>query len=52
MSAIDIVDQIRELVAPDCFLIALEHAPFRLAAEDADVVSRLNSPWKDRQEEK
>ena len=42
----------RELVARDCFLIVFEHAPFRFAAEDADVISRLNSPWKDRQEQK
>jgi len=41
--AINVVDQMHELVACDCFLIAFEHPPFRSAAEDADVVSGMQS---------
>ena len=50
VSAINIVYQPVEFIVGNGFLIFLEHAPFRFAAEDADVFFRLKSRWKDRGE--
>src|SRR6266581_8098393 len=36
--AINVIDEMRELVARDCLLVMLEHIPARLTAEDGDVV--------------
>ena len=49
MRAINVIDQVCELVMRDCFLIIFEHAPFRFAAENADVVRRMQGQRKNRQ---
>ncbi len=38
VSAINVVDQMCELIVRDRFLVIFEHAPLRFAAENADVV--------------
>src|SRR5437879_10109376 len=41
--AIDVVDQMREFVVSNGFLIMLEHAPFRCAPKHAKIVGRSKS---------
>ena len=50
MSAVNIVDEVCEVVPRDCFLIVFKHAPWRFAAEDADVVGGLKSREKDQEQ--
>jgi len=49
VSAIDVVDQVCELVVRDCFLIVFQDAPSRLAAENADVVRAKISKRQEQQ---
>ena len=49
VSAINIVDQVCELVVRNCFLIILEDTPSRFAAENADVVGGMNNQRKEQQ---
>ena len=48
MRAINVIDQMRELVVRDRLLIMLEYFPLRFVPEDVDVVRRLNTRCKDR----
>ena len=48
MSAIDIIDQVRELITGDCLLVVFENIPSRLVAEDANVLGSLKSRREDR----
>ena len=50
MRAINVIDQMRELVARNRLLIMLEYFPLRFVAEDADGVRRLNARCKDRRQ--
>ena len=51
VGAINVVDQVCELITSNRFLVVFEHAPFRLAAEDADVVRGFQSS-RNKQEQK
>jgi len=48
VSAVDIIDQVRELITRDCLLVMFENIPPRLVPEDANVVSGLETCRKDR----
>jgi len=48
MSAIDIIDQVRELITSDCLLVVFENIPSGLVAKDADVLGSLKSRREDR----
>ena len=50
MSAVHVVDQVRELIVRDCLLVMLENIPSRLATYDADVVGGMENRCKDRRE--
>jgi hypothetical protein len=50
VSAVDIINQVRELVVRDCLLVIFENIPSRLVPEDANIVSRLKTCCKDRRE--
>ena len=50
MSAINIIDQVRELITRDCLLVMFENIPPRLVPEDADVLRSLETCCKDRGE--
>jgi hypothetical protein len=39
VGAVDIVDQMRELIVRDCLLVMFENIPSRLVPENADVIS-------------
>lgn len=49
MSAINIVYQMLEFVVRDCLLIFFQHAPFRVGAEDTQVLFSVNNRRKNRQ---
>jgi hypothetical protein len=49
--AINILNQTRELIVRDRFLIFLEHIPARTSAENPEILRRLTSRRQDRQEE-
>src|SRR6266478_5499560 len=46
VSAVNAMNQPAEFIVGDCFLILLQHAPLRFAAEDAGVVGGLKSREK------
>ena len=48
--AINVSQQMHELIARDRFLIMLENAPFRFATEDANVVGGVKRDREDRQQ--
>ena len=48
VSAVNIVDQVRELIMRDCLLVMFEHIPTRLVAENANVLGSLETCGKDR----
>ena len=48
MSAVDIIDQVRELITRDCLLVMFENIPPRLVPKDADVLRGLETYCKDR----
>ena len=50
VSAVDIIDQVRELIARDCPLVMFEDIPPRLAPKDASVLLGLETCCKDRGE--
>jgi len=50
MSAVNVIDQVQELVVRDCLLVAFKNIPSRLAPEDADIVRRLNSRCNNRRQ--
>ena len=52
MSAVDIIDQMRELIMRDCLLIMFEDIPPRFATEDTDVVGGVESQRKERPQER
>ena len=52
VSAVDIIDQVRELITRDCLLVMFENIPSRFAAKDADVVCGLQRQRKEQQDEK
>ena len=50
MSAVDIIDQVRELITRDCLLVMFENIPPRLVPKDANVLRGLETCCKDRRE--
>ena len=48
MSAVDIIDEVRELITRDCLLVMFENIPPRLIPKDADVLRGLETCRKDR----
>jgi len=52
MSAVDIIDEARELITCDRLLVMFENIPPRLATEDADVVGGVESQRKERPQER
>ena len=50
MSAVYIIDQVRELIMRDCLLVMFENMPLRLVPKDADVLRSLKTCRKDRRE--
>ena len=51
MSAVDLIDQVRELVVRDCLLVKFENVPSRFVPKDADVLRGLETCCKDRREQ-
>ena len=52
MSAVDVVDQASEIIVRNCLLIMLEHLPFRLASENAEIADCVRRASEDRQRTK
>src|SRR5262249_46342003 len=52
VGAINVVNEVRELVVGDRALIILEHVPLRFATEDAEVIGGIRRSLKDRQAQK
>ena len=50
MRAINVIDQVRELIVRNRLLVMLEYFPLRFVPEDADVVRRLNTRCEDRRQ--
>ena len=50
MSAVDIIDQVRELVTCDRLLVLFKNIPPRLVSKDANVLRGLETCCKDRRE--
>ena len=50
VSAVDIIDQVRELITRDCLLVMFENIPPRLVPKDANVLRGLETCCKDRRE--
>jgi hypothetical protein len=50
VSAVDIIDQMREFIMRDCLLVMFENIPSRLATKDADVVGMESQRKKQPQE--
>ena len=48
MSAVDIIEQVRELIVRDCLLVMFENSPSRLAPKYADVLRGLETCCKNR----
>ena len=48
MSAVDIIDQVRELITGDCLLVVFENIPSRLIAKNANVLGSLQTCYEDR----
>ena len=51
MRAIDVIDQMRELVVSNRVLVILEDVPFWLAPENTEIVSCMRETRQDRQPE-
>ena len=52
MSAVNIVDQMREFIARNCPLVMFENIPSRLATKDADVVGGMERQRKEQPQER
>jgi len=52
VSAVNAIDQVRELIMRDRLLVMFENIPPRLVPKDADVLRRLNTCRIDRREYK
>ena len=50
MSAIDVIDQVRELITCDRLLVMFENIPTRRVSKDANVLRGLETGCKDRRE--
>jgi len=50
MSAVNVIDQVQELVMGDCLLVTFENIPPRLVPKDANIVRRLNTRCNDRRQ--
>ena len=50
VSAVNIIDQVRELIMRDCLLVMFENIPPRRVPKDADVLRGLETCYKDRGE--
>ena len=50
MSAIDIIDEVREFIMRDCLLVMFENIPLWRVPKDANVLRRLETCCKDRGE--
>ena len=50
VSAVDIIDQVREFIMRDCVLVMFEDIPPRLVPKDAKVLRSLKACCKDRRE--
>jgi hypothetical protein len=48
VSAVDIIDEVREFITRDCLLIMFENIPLRLVPEDANVLRSLKACCNDR----
>ena len=48
MSAVDIIDQVRELIMGDCLLVVFENIPPRVIAKNANILGSLKTGRKDR----
>jgi hypothetical protein len=48
MSAIDIINQVLELIMRDCLLVMFENVPLRLVPKDVKVVGSLETYSKNR----
>ena len=48
VSAVDIINQVRELITRDCLLVMFENIPPRLVPKDANVLRGLETYCKDR----
>ena len=51
MGAINVVDQVRELIMRDCLLVMFENIPSRLATKDADVVRGMKGQRTEQKNE-
>src|SRR5262249_50779163 len=51
MGAINVVDQVRELIARDCLLVMFENIPSRLATKNADVVRGMKGQRTEQKNE-
>lgn len=51
MRAVNVIDQVRELIARDCLLVVLQNIPSRLIPEDTDVLRGVNGQGKKQQKE-
>jgi hypothetical protein len=43
MGAVDIIDDVRELITRDCLLVMFENIPSRLVSKDANVLRGLET---------
>ena len=50
MSAVDVIDQVRELITCDRLLVMFENIPPRRVSKDANVLRGLETRCKDRRE--
>ena len=48
MRAVNVIDQVQELVMGDCLLVTFENIPPRLVPKDANVLRGLETYYKDR----
>ena len=48
MSAVDVIDQMREFITRDCLLVVFENIPSRLVAKHAYVLGSLKTCYEDR----
>jgi hypothetical protein len=51
VGAINVVDQVRELIPRDCLLVMFENIPPRLATKDADVVRAMEGQRTEQRKE-
>lgn len=50
MGAVNVINQVRELIVRDCLLVVFENFPSRVVPEDTNVFSRLEACCKDCRE--